>query len=245
MVVDADLRKPTLHDLVGLKPGAGLVEVLRREVPLADALATDPRLPLKLLPGSKRLSQPTRLLGPDGIGALLTALRPSFDLILVDSAPLVAVVDAKLLAKLADAVLFVVRYGSTRRDFCDFGPARLARERGQRRRRRAEPGRPAAPRPLGSRRCRLRLRQARRVLRRLNGGYPCPGRGASLVRPHDRAHRPLRAQPHRPPAPGQRARGGGQLAVCPAAWRPARCCGSTTPTGSAPSRRSSRRFRRI
>ena len=119
MVIDADLRKPALHDLVGLKPGAGLVEVLRREVPLADALATDPRLPLKLLPGSKRLSQPTRLLGPDGIGALLTALRPSFDLILVDSAPLVAVVDAKLLAKLADAVLFVVRYGSTRRDFCD------------------------------------------------------------------------------------------------------------------------------
>jgi polysaccharide biosynthesis transport protein len=119
MVIDADLRKPTLHDLVGLKPGAGLVEVLRREVPLAEALATDPRLPLKILPGSKRLSQPTRLLGPDGIGALLTALRPSFDLVLVDSAPLVAVVDAKLLAKLADAVLFVVRYGSTRRDFCD------------------------------------------------------------------------------------------------------------------------------
>ena len=43
MVIDADLRKPTLHDLVGLKQGAGLVEVLRREVPLAEALATDPR----------------------------------------------------------------------------------------------------------------------------------------------------------------------------------------------------------
>jgi Mrp family chromosome partitioning ATPase len=93
--------------------------VLRREVPLADALAVDPRLPLKLLPGSKRLSQPMRLLGPDGVGTLLAALRPSFDLILLDSAPLVAVADAKLLAKLADAVLLVVRYGSTRRDFCD------------------------------------------------------------------------------------------------------------------------------
>ena len=43
MVIDADLRKPTLHELVGLKQGAGLVEVLRREVPLAEALATDPR----------------------------------------------------------------------------------------------------------------------------------------------------------------------------------------------------------
>jgi polysaccharide biosynthesis transport protein len=38
MVVDGDLRKPALHELVGLKPGAGLVEVLRREVPLAEAV---------------------------------------------------------------------------------------------------------------------------------------------------------------------------------------------------------------
>ena len=119
MVVDADLRKPSLHALVGLKQGAGLVEVLRREVPLAEVLATDPRAPLKLLPGSKRLSQPTRLLGQDGIGALLSALRPAFDLVLVDSAPLVAVVDAKLLARLADSVLFLVCWGKTRRDFCE------------------------------------------------------------------------------------------------------------------------------
>ena len=48
-----------------------------------------------------------------------SALRPAFDLVLVDTAPLVAVVDAKLLAKLADSVLFLIRYGSTRRDFCE------------------------------------------------------------------------------------------------------------------------------
>ena len=119
MVIDADLRKPSLHELVGMQQGAGLVEVLRREVPLAEVLATDPRAPLKLLPGSKRLSQPTRLLGQDGVGALLSALRPAFDLVLIDSAPLVAVVDAKLLARLADFVLFLVRYGRTRRDFCE------------------------------------------------------------------------------------------------------------------------------
>ena len=129
MVIDADLRRPTLHELVGLKPGAGLVEVLRREVPLAEALATDPRAPLRLLPGSRRLSQPTRLLGPDGIGALLTALRSAFDLVLVDSAPLVAVVDAKLVAKLADSTLFLIRYGRTRRDFCELS-LRSLRESG-------------------------------------------------------------------------------------------------------------------
>ena len=42
MVIDADLRKPSLHDLVGLKQGAGLVEVLRREVPLAECTGDRP-----------------------------------------------------------------------------------------------------------------------------------------------------------------------------------------------------------
>jgi capsular exopolysaccharide synthesis family protein len=118
LVVDADLRKPSLHDLAGLKPGAGLVEVLRRELPLAEVVVTDPRAPLKLLPGSQRLAQPTRLLGPEGLGVLLTALRRSFDLILVDSAPLVAVADPRLIAGRVDAVLLAVRYGETRKAFC-------------------------------------------------------------------------------------------------------------------------------
>jgi Mrp family chromosome partitioning ATPase len=118
IVVDADLRKPRLHELIGLKDRAGLVEVLRREVTLAEAVVKDPKAPLHLLPGSRRLAQPTRILGPNGLGTLFAALRSSFDLVLVDSAPLAAVADAKLLGGLVDTVLFAVRYGDTRRDFC-------------------------------------------------------------------------------------------------------------------------------
>ncbi|MEK0081629.1 GumC family protein [Benzoatithermus flavus] len=118
LAIDADLRKPSLHALAGLKAGAGLVEVLRREVPLAEVAAVDPKAPVRLLPGSQRLSQPTRLLGPEGLGALLMGLRPNFDLVLIDSAPLVAVADPKLIADLVDAVLLVVRYADTRREFC-------------------------------------------------------------------------------------------------------------------------------
>jgi capsular exopolysaccharide synthesis family protein len=118
IVIDADLRKPSLHELLGFKARAGLVEVLRREVSLAEAVVKDPKAPLHLLPGSRRLAQPTRILGPNGLGTLLAALRGSFDLVLVDSAPLAAVADAKLLAGLVDTVLFAVRYGDTRRDFC-------------------------------------------------------------------------------------------------------------------------------
>lgn len=118
IVIDADLRRPVLHELMGFKPCPGLVEVLRREITLAEAVVKDPRAPLHLLPGSRRLAQPTRILGPHGLGTLLTALRGSFDLVLVDSAPLAAVADAKLLAQLVDTVLFAVRYGDTRKAFC-------------------------------------------------------------------------------------------------------------------------------
>jgi succinoglycan biosynthesis transport protein ExoP len=118
LVVDADLRKPSLHELAGLRAGAGLVEVLRRELPLAEVFVTDPRAPLKLLPGSQRLVQPTRLLRAEGLGVLLTALRRSFDLVLVDSAPLVAVADPRLIAGRVDKVLLAVRYGETKQAFC-------------------------------------------------------------------------------------------------------------------------------
>lgn len=118
LLIDADLRRPSLHELVGLRQGPGLTEVLRREVALSEVLANDPRGTLKLLPGSQRLSQPTKLLGAEGLGALLAAVRRSFDLVILDSAPLVPVADAKLLARLADQILFVVRYRRTDRDFC-------------------------------------------------------------------------------------------------------------------------------
>jgi Mrp family chromosome partitioning ATPase len=68
--------------------------------------------------GSARTDQPTRLLGPDGLGALLAAVRPSLDLILIDSSPLAAVADARLIAKLADQVLLLVRHVTTPGTVC-------------------------------------------------------------------------------------------------------------------------------
>lgn len=120
IVVDGDLRRPVLHDYLGMAPGPGLAEVLRREVPLREAIGGDPRSAMRLLPGSPRgAEQPSRLLGPDGLGTLLAALRPVCDLVILDSAPLVAVVDARLMAKLADQIVFLVRHASTPRAVCE------------------------------------------------------------------------------------------------------------------------------
>jgi polysaccharide biosynthesis transport protein len=125
IAVDLDLRRPSLHALAGLKPGPGVVELLRGEVGPEAVVQADPRSELRLLPASGRLGQPTRLLGPDRLGRLLDLLRTRFDLVILDAAPLAAVADARLLAPLADRTLLLVRHGATRGELCAAAAAGL------------------------------------------------------------------------------------------------------------------------
>ncbi|MDX6751026.1 AAA family ATPase [Geminicoccaceae bacterium 1502E] len=115
LLIDADLRRPRVHEILGERMRAGLAEFLRGEADLAGVLRTDPGSGLTLLPGSRRMEQSTRLLGEQGIGRLLAAARQAYDLVLVDSAPLLAVADARQLAPHADQVLLVVRWQKTPR----------------------------------------------------------------------------------------------------------------------------------
>ncbi len=125
LVIDADLRHPSVHEVFGPRAQAGLAELLREEVELGDVLKADPRSTLDILPGSHRLAQPTRLLGAAGIGRLLALARERYDLVLVDSAPLLAVADARLLALHADRILFIVRWQATARTIASLCRAQL------------------------------------------------------------------------------------------------------------------------
>lgn len=115
LLIDADLRRPRLGELLDQEPRAGLAEVLRGEQSLETVLAVDHPTGLVVLPGSRRLEQPTRLLGPAGLGRLLAAARERFELVLVDAPPLLAVADPRLIAAAVDRVVLVVRWGSTAR----------------------------------------------------------------------------------------------------------------------------------
>jgi capsular exopolysaccharide synthesis family protein len=115
LLIDADFRRPMVHATLGAKPLPGFPELLRGELTLADALRQDPRTPLRLLPGNRRVGQPIRLLGEAGAKPLLARLSAEFDLVILDTAPLAAVSDARLLALAADRVLMVARWQSTPR----------------------------------------------------------------------------------------------------------------------------------
>lgn len=112
-LVDADLRRPRLGELAGATAGSDLAAVLAGEAPLADALRPGPAEGLSVLPGRALGGAAGDILGGPAMRRLIDALREDFDLVVVDTPPVLPVADARVLAPLADAVLFAVRWEKT------------------------------------------------------------------------------------------------------------------------------------
>ena len=115
LVLDGDLRRPRLADLLELESEVGLTSVLIGQV--APEQALQPWLPnLTVLTSGPLPPNPSELLGGERMAALVDRLRPQFDDILIDTPPLLPVTDAAVAASLADGVLLVVRYAKTTRE---------------------------------------------------------------------------------------------------------------------------------
>ncbi len=115
VIVDADLRRPKGHDLMGVPRSPGVVEVLEGECELSGAVRESPVSNLFILPAGRKTSQPAELLASDGLQNLLDELKRSYSTVFVDSPPVMLVADARSLAVKADLVLLVVRSGHTSR----------------------------------------------------------------------------------------------------------------------------------
>ncbi|HMR31885.1 MAG TPA: Wzz/FepE/Etk N-terminal domain-containing protein [Geminicoccaceae bacterium] len=113
LLVDADLRRPSIATLLGQPGGRGLSELAAGRVGLLEAIVPDLRSPLHIIPGGAVLGPPTGLLGEDGVPAVIAAARKAYDLVVVDTAPLLPVSDAVRLAPHVDRLLFVLRWGHT------------------------------------------------------------------------------------------------------------------------------------
>ncbi len=116
LLVDLDLRKPTLHKYLGIKPRAGLTDHLMRGTPLNQCLM---RLPFKrtsLLPVRAALDRSSELLGSPKMTDLAKELKSRYPdrLIIYDMPPVLAQDDPIAFLPQVDAVLVVVRDGSTR-----------------------------------------------------------------------------------------------------------------------------------
>jgi non-specific protein-tyrosine kinase len=117
ILVDADLRRPSQHELFGLSNERGLSDMFRSESAFDDPpLQPVPNSTLQVLTSGPLPPIPSQLLAARKMDEVIARLLERADMVLFDAPPVVAVTDASLLASKVDAVLLVVRAGDTRRE---------------------------------------------------------------------------------------------------------------------------------
>lgn len=128
IVVDCDLRRPSLHELFDLKAEPGFTDA---------ALAEAPALPLqetgvdnlRLLACGTRPPNPADLLGSAKVDQIISRLQEEAELVLFDAPPVIAVTDAAVLGAKVDGVLLVIQAGKTKRDHAERAKEMLEKAR--------------------------------------------------------------------------------------------------------------------
>jgi capsular exopolysaccharide synthesis family protein len=115
LLIDADLRRPKVADYLGLDGGVGLTDVLVGDVQVGDVVQRWGDKSLLVLPSGSTPPNPSELLGSKAMADLLVALRESADIVVIDTAPLLAVTDGVVVAVQADGALLVTQQGRTSR----------------------------------------------------------------------------------------------------------------------------------
>ena len=116
VLVDGDMRRPTLHKYLDLVGTVGFSTVLSGGATLSEALQRTRFPGLAVLTSGAVPPNPSELLGSLSARKLLSDLRAQFDYVIVDSTPLLAVTDAAVLAAAADGVFIIARFGQTKRE---------------------------------------------------------------------------------------------------------------------------------
>ena len=115
LLVDCDLRRPQVHARLGIEEGPGFSDLLA--LPDSDAGSFVSKVgSLYVMPGGARLSDPAGLFSSRRTKTLLAHLKKEYQLIVLDSPPIVPIADSHVLAALADGVMVVIRARQTRRE---------------------------------------------------------------------------------------------------------------------------------
>jgi len=116
LLVDADLRKPTIHYTFNINNTKGLTNLLMKQATLKNVIQQTPVLDLFILPSGTIPPYPAELLESEVMSQLMDRLKVDFDLVLYDTPPILAVADAQILANKCDGSILVVKSGSTEKD---------------------------------------------------------------------------------------------------------------------------------
>lgn len=115
VLVDCDLRRCSVAERLGVTVEQGLLEVLSGSISLEEALMTDPATGARLLLVKSREHTPSNVFSSVAFDRLLEQLRQQFDLVILDTAPVLPVAETRVLAAKADVVAMLTRWRKTPR----------------------------------------------------------------------------------------------------------------------------------
>jgi capsular exopolysaccharide synthesis family protein len=117
LLIDCDLRHPSVHkSFAKATPTVGIVELLAGRVTLEEVLFKDVESGVEVLPVASGSANPADLLGSGQMQKLLAQVRQIYDFVVLDSAPILPVSDSRVLSRMADKTIFVVRWTNTPRE---------------------------------------------------------------------------------------------------------------------------------
>ncbi|OBR68429.1 capsular biosynthesis protein [Paenibacillus oryzae] len=116
ILIDADLRKPTAHHNFSISNRWGLSSVLSQQCTLEESIQSSSVPGLDVITSGTIPPNPAEMLGSNRMNAVIQQLRDMYDIILIDTPPLLAVTDAQIVATKSDGAIMVVDQGRVKRD---------------------------------------------------------------------------------------------------------------------------------
>ena len=113
LLVDLDLRHPSVHRELGWQVSAGVVEYMAGERSLEEVIHHDLETGLHFLPVKLQTTTPLELIESDKMRQMIETCRETYDVVFIDTAPVASVTDTRVAAALADKLVFVVHWGKT------------------------------------------------------------------------------------------------------------------------------------
>jgi capsular exopolysaccharide synthesis family protein len=116
LFIDADLRHPSATHFLEMQKLPGLVELLSAGLEMQEAVKYNHRLKLWALSAGCKTQNPADILASERMKAFISVAKQSFDVVVIDTAPIGPVIDSIVVSNLVDKVVFVVRWASTARE---------------------------------------------------------------------------------------------------------------------------------
>jgi capsular exopolysaccharide synthesis family protein len=115
LLIDCDLRRPTIAKTLNVNPSPGVLSLFDAEPDIKAAVCVEESSGMHFIPSTSGTANPQDLLGSKQFRSLIDRFRADYDLIVLDTPPVLAVSDAIVLSHIADTTMFLVRWGRTAR----------------------------------------------------------------------------------------------------------------------------------